>query len=83
MWLSLQLPLIAQPIPVPGVDQQIGTGTPGPDGFPLTQSPEEIEQQNIELATLQAEYQTRSIFNYHIAYLIAEDAASLNEMTTP
>jgi hypothetical protein len=59
--------------------QDGGTPTPTPehpDGPSVTAAPGDLEREAEELATLQADHMSRSVFDYSIAYLIGEDAAS-------
>jgi hypothetical protein len=85
LWLSSITTTFAQPnsqVPVLSQDNT-PTPTPGPNGYPLTPSSEDLQQQYDEIATLQAEYNSQSIFDYHVAYLIKADTPPLNEITTP
>jgi len=71
---AILLSVSAQPGSL-SLNQEFATATPGSDGPPgpvPTESAEEQRAREIANATLDAEFASRSIFDFHVAYLIAE-----------
>lgn len=59
------------------------TATPGSEGEPLLTPPADIvATHEAESATLAAEFNSRSIFDFQVAYLIAQDAVSSGSLAS-
>ncbi len=83
LWLNTQALTIAQASALPLQATATPQKTPEfPEGRPVEQSPEMLQADLDMVATAHADFESRSIFDYRIAYLIEADTDAGNEVVT-
>jgi hypothetical protein len=83
-WFSAETLIFAQSDPVPLPDSTNNAPDDNTEGTPILEmSEEQQQQQDAAIATLEAEFLSRSILDYRIAYLVADDAEFRSEVITP